>query len=475
MIRNLLPDSDALPPGVDKFTLTEHWAQQLRPVRGAGFEYTWRDPQDRRLNPTWITLKSALIEPTTGRIVAAGHLTHENFGTSPAYDLGAITGSNGMSWPEQGHTDGLFYPTECLYIGSTRTGVLAPVDSSSNLGSVDLDPASGTVAVLESLGSSGCISVYDGETGARRRLAFIDQISGNEQLRFSLDGQWLLMPRYDGAHLCEVSTGRILRLPVNTCCWWPLADSTLLEVAEVDGRRVPRLFSLDANAFVHNFPAVTFDAEDSPGVDYVAQPSVSPDGTELLALTPTGVSPAHRDEHGVGGHLARITLADGRGRLVRPATLNMPFPTERDVSEARWTGPYPRRAVNLAPALEQQLRPPIRGHEYLAPGRYSAEAEEVMVKALNTAIALVKQDEDVAHLMPEVIMSLITVSEDPDVWQRQREWLLGLGSTVADMVADGRLTGRNASAWLNYASAAGSIATTGESVVGPTEAVWIST
>ena len=58
--------------------------------------------------------------------MAAGHLTHPELGLSHAYDLGALNGANGLSWPEQGYTDGLFYPTGCLYIGSTRTGALAP-------------------------------------------------------------------------------------------------------------------------------------------------------------------------------------------------------------------------------------------------------------------------------------------------------------------------------------------------------------
>src|SRR3546814_12189881 len=84
--------------------------------------------------------------------------------------------------------------------------------------------------------------MYDGELGTRRRLTLLDKISGNERLRFSLDGQWLLVPRYDGSYLCEVATGRMLRLPLTNCCWWPLADSPLLEIAHVAGQCIPRLF-----------------------------------------------------------------------------------------------------------------------------------------------------------------------------------------------------------------------------------------
>lgn len=473
-VSNTLPDSASLPPESDKFTVSEQWALQLRPVRGAGFEYTWRDPQDRRLDPTWVTLRSALVDHDTGRIVGAGHLTHENFGVSPAYDLGALTGSNGMSWAEKGHTEGLQqYPTVCLYVGSTRTGVLAPVDSSSNLVSVDLDRFTGTIAVLEVVGMIGCISVYDGAMGTRRRLAVIDQVSGNEQLRFSLDGKWLLLPRYDGAYLCEVSTGRLMRLPVNECCWWPLADSTLLEIAKVDEKRVPRLFNLETNTCVHEFSPISFGTERTSDIEYVAHPAVSPDGTELLASTPVGVGQEYRDEHGVAGHLARITLADGRGRLVHPALLNTPFLAERDVSESRWTTAYPYRRVTLAPALSSQLQAPTREHSSLAAGTYSPEAEELLVRTLNRAIALFQQDQDVAHLMPEIVMSLTTAHEDPEVWRRQQEWVVGLTQTVTDMITAGTLTGRNADAWMNFAAVVMSLVTTGAPGITATAAAWV--
>ena len=474
-IRDLLPDSDTLPPGADKFTIAEQWAAQLKSIRGAGFEYTWRDPQDRRLDPAWITTRSALVEPNTGRIVAAGHPTHQTLGTSPAYDVGALNGSNGGTWTRAGHDQDLVYPTECLYVGSTRTGVLAPVDSAANLCSVDLDPITGTIAVMEALGSSGCITVFDGATGIRRRLAFIAQISGGETLRFSGDGKWLLLPRQDGAHLCEVATGRIVRLPLKYCCWWPLADSTLLEIVESDGRRVPRLFNLETGTYVHDFPAVWFEGVVTPDADYLLQPEVSPDGTEVLALSPVGVASEHQGEYGVSPHLVRVSLADGRGHLVVAATLDTPFPTERSVSEARWTGTYPYREVVLGAALAGQLQAPVLDDPFLAPDRYSPEAEELLVKSLNRAIALFQDGQDVSHLMPTVVMSLNTAFADPEIWARQSDWLLGLGSTVASMIENKALSGRDAEVWLLFVIAVARLSQGHVDPFGPLRAAWIST
>lgn len=473
-VRDLLPDSDSLPPGMDRFALAEQCSRTLLATHGSGFEYTWRGPTGQLLSPPWITLRSVLHDPATGRVVAAGHLNHPELGLYPAYDLGALNGANGLSWPQQGYTDGLFYPTLCLYIGSTQTGSLVPVDSSTNHGSVDLDPFTGTIAVLEQLGSTACISVYDGATGVRRRLAVIEQITGNETLRFSLDGEWLLLPRYDGAYLCEVATGRITRLPATECCWWPLADSTLLDLTEVDGRRVPRLFSLETGSYVHEFPAVSFDGEADPGVSYLARPAVSPDGAELLVVTPAGVPPQQRAEHGVAGHLGRVTLTDGRGRLVAPAMLDAPFLAERDVSEARWAGPYPYREVHLAPSLQAQLEEPLRQHEHLAADRYAPEAEALLVTALNRCVNLFQQGQDATHLMPEVVMSMITLRAEPPRWDGQNEWLNGIASTVTGMVSDGTLWGRAAAGWMSFARAYIQIAATGRSTVSPAEVAWVS-
>lgn len=471
MIRNTLPDSETLPADIDKYMVADEWARALRPVRGAGFEHTWRDDSDRRLDPSWVTLQSAAVDPATGRVAAAGRLTHENWGLSPAYDLGAITGSNGMSWPAKGHVDGLPYPTTCLYVGSLASGTLAPVDAQAPIVSVDLDPATGTIAVLESLGNVGALAIH-GPSGERHRLTVIND-SSTGSVRFSLDGRWLLVPRHDGSLLCEVDTGRHLQLPVTNCGWWPLADSTLLEFAHESGKVIPRLFDLESNAYVHEFPQVTLQEGWLPGLEYAWRPAASPDGTEVLVQSPAGVSVEYRGLHAVGHHLAKISLHDGRGGLVRPALLDESRPWERDVAETRWVGPFPVRSVRLHPDLSGRLQEPVLDHEYLAADRYSPEAEEFLVKTLNHAIELTQNDAAMAHLMPEILMSMATLAADPARWQKREQWFTNLSDATGNMCESGELTGPSAAAWRHFATAVTHLLAGQPELIDPVAATWV--
>lgn len=472
-VRDALPSADSLPPGVDKFQVAGEATSALRAVHGTGFEYAWRDDADRPLDPPWVTLLSALVDHGSGRIVACGHPTHEQWGLSPAYDLGAINGSNGLSWPGAGHTDGLVYPTETLYIGSTRTGALVPVDARANLVSVDYDAATGTIAVLEALGTAGCLAVYEHGSATKRRLGMVEPFSGNEEVRFSPDGRWLLVPRYDGSLLCELASGRVVRIVPANCCWWPGTDSTLLEVARVDGRCVPRLYSLEQDAYVHDFPEVRLDEEWLPGLEHVWGPAVSPDGAQLLVRAHAGVSLRHREEHGVGGHLVQISLADGRGRLVHPALVPGPQVWERDVAEVRWTGSFPRRSVTLHPALAGRLVAGDLAHPFLDPARYADEAEQLVVTALNAAIALLQRSDSMAHLMPEIVTALPALRADEAIWSRQREWLEGLAATTTRMIASGELAGADASAWQAFGSSLRTLAAGALDLVGLLDASYV--
>lgn len=472
-IRGLYPSREELPAGVSTFDVVQEWSRGLYQVQGSGFEEVWRGPGGRLLSPPWLTLSSVAYHPSSGRIVATGRLKHREMGMPDAHDLGAVNGANGFSWPEAGHRGGLIYPVGSLYVGSVRTGALVPVDAVTNHGSVDLDPVTGSIGVMEQLGQAGCISVYDGSTGRRRRLAVIDSVLGNEKLRFSPDGAWLLLSRHESSHLCEVATGRLVKLPVGECGWWPLADSMLLEMAKVDQRWVPRLFSLESGQVVHEFPAVSVPGEPAPEGAYVLRPEVSPDGREMLALTTAGVTQAHREEHGASGHLVRVDLAQGVGRLLTPALLPTPFPAERDMDEARWTAPFPYRPVRLGPALSAQLRPGVTEHEYLAPQRYADDAEAFLVTTLNHAIALFKEGHDVSYLMPEVIMAMTALRGDAARWAGQREWLGSLEGVVLRMAAGDDLNGRSMWGWLSFAFAFRGLDEEGRPAVSSLEAGWL--
>ena len=189
--------------------------------------------------------------------------------------------------------------------------------------------------------------------------------------------------------------------------------------------------------------------------------------------TPAGVPAAQRSEHGVGGHLGRVSLADGRGHLVVRPMLDTAFLAERDVSEARWSGPYPYREVVLAPALQAQLQEPLRQHECLAPDRYAPEAAAFLVAALNRCIALFKQDKDVSHLMPEVVMSMNTAHADPARWAQLGEWLDGLAGAVAGMVGEGTLSGPVGRGWFVFLLAYSDLNDRARPPVNPVEVAWV--
>lgn len=450
-IRNTLPDSDTLPAGISKFDVAHAWAEQLEGVRDAGFEYRWAGASDRRLDPTWVTFRSAAHDPATGRIVAAGSPTHRTWGLSSAYDLGAITGSNGLTWPALGHGDGLFYPTNSLYVGSSRTGLLAPVTSSTNIISVDLS-AEGDIAVLESYGSAGAVSTVSG-AGELTRLTLLEDHAGNEVVRFSPDAKWLLVSRYDGSYLIDVTTGRFSRLPLRNCDWWPASDSTLIELSLQDGRCTPRLFSLDHGEFVEDLPPVAFDVPLVKGLEHMFHPRCSPDGNKMLIGTFAGVSADYRERYGVGGHLALVDLITGQASLVFPALLNESAPWERDIADARWTQPAPARSISLHASLEQDLQAPVPVPAELTNGRYAEEAEQLLVTSLNHVIARTQAGLDVAPFMPDVVVSVATLSEDRARFAGQAEWLTGLARATSDLAANGQLDSRAATAWSHFSTA----------------------
>ena len=438
-------------PGEEStFESVDFLARQLRAQRASGFEYAWRGDDDILLSPTWLTFNSAAFDSETGRFVAAGHLTHETWGLPPAHDLGAIDGRNAFGFPEQGHAGGLLWPASSLYVGSTRTGAIAPLDATVNLRSVDLHGATGNIAALESLGgSTGAASVYD-PSGKRRLLTVIEDFDGDEHIRFSGDGEWLLITGAGRARVVEVATGRWLRLDVANASWWPLGDSRILTVTHQNGAATPRLFNLEWGTYTRTFPEISLDVPFLPSFPYAWFPSVSPDGTELLVHTPAGVTPEYQKEHGVGNHLARVALDSGRGHMVGGAFLDAGSTLERDVGDARWTGRVPSTCVKLHPILARQLRSPVLEHEYLHPGRWADEAEQVLVKTLNRAIDQTQNGQDSSHLVPEILASLVPIAHNSDAWGRQSEWLIGLEQTTANMVLSGSLTGDMATGWQRF-------------------------
>lgn len=442
---------ESVPEEHSTFESINTLAHHLRAKRGAGFEHSWRSSGDAPISPTWLTVTSASLDPVTGRAVASARLTHEVWGLPPAHDLGAIDGRN-ATFSENGHPGGLYWPASSLYVGSAQSGAFLPLDATVNVLAVDLHGATGTIGTLEHLGgSTGAVALYD-ENGQRRLLTVVDGLAGNEPLRFNGDGSWLLITGSRTSTIVEVTTGRSLQLNVANTAWWPLGESSLLTVEHEGGRAVPRLFSLATNSYTRTFSEITLNVPMLTDYPYLWFPSVSPDGTEVLVLTPTGVTDEYQREHGTGDRVARVTLTDGRGKLLNDPYFNADQSLERDVREVRWTGRPTGHPVQLHPDLAAELRDPVSVHEHLSPARWADEAERILVSTLNKAIELTKAHQPMHHLIPEVLATLVPVAKAPDVWKRQSEWLVGLQKATSNLT-DSLSTNGNAAAWRAFGSA----------------------
>lgn len=442
---------ESVPEERSNFESINTLAHHLRAKRGAGFEHSWRSSGDAPISPTWLTVTSASFDPVTGRAVASARLTHEVWGLPPAHDLGAIDGRN-ATFSENGHPGGLYWPAFSLYVGSAQSGAFLPLDAAVNVLAVDLHGATGTIGTLEHLGgSTGAVALYD-ENGQRRLLTIVEGIAGNEPLRFNGDGSWLLITGSRTSTIVEISTGRSLQLNVANTAWWPLGESSLFTIEHEGGRAVPRLFSLATNNHTRTFSEITLNVPMLKDYPYLWFPSVSPDGREVLVLTPTGVTDEYQREYGTGDRVARVNLADGRGKLLNDPYFNADRSLERDVREVRWTGRPVGHPVQLHPNLEAKLRDPVTEHEYLSQARWAHEAEGILISTLNRAIELTKAHQPMHHLIPEVLATLVPVAKAPDVWERQSEWLISLQKATSN-VNDTPSTNGNAAAWSAFGSA----------------------
>lgn len=445
---------ESVPDGTSTFDSINEMAAGLRAARKSGFEYALRGPDDKLLSPTWITVVTAAVDGPTGRFVVAGHLTHEVWDLPPAYDLGAIDGRNWATFPQQGHSEGLKWPRTQLYVGSVPAGTAYPLTASTDVISVDLHGPSGTVGVLEFLGSSSsAVAVYP-SGGPRRLLTVVEDIAGNEPLHFSGNGEWLLVPTSNHSTLIEVASGRWTRVDVGNTTWWPTTPSTLLTVANENGKSVPRLFNLTSNAYeAPRFPTLTPGFAMLPAFPYFWSPVVSPDGTTMLVVTPSGISPEYQREHGAGNHLVAVDLASGRTSLAHQPFLDAAEQLERDVRGARWTGRLPYVDVRLHPQLEGSLHHPVVRHQYLSPSRWSDDIEQPLVLTLNKVISLTKSGADPSLLMPEVLTYLSCLANSRAAWERQSDWLTGLRETLSDLISRGEVKGPPAAAWLKFVEA----------------------
>ena len=441
---------ELLPDGQDGFAEVDDAARLLLTQTGAGFEYSWRDQQGRRLDPTWTSTRSAVLDAESGRVVAASVLTHRALGRADAYDLGAVDGRNMGVFPEAGHSDGLIYPTAGLYVGSTATGSLLPLELGSNVGSVDHDPASGTTAVYETWGSGpGSIAVVRGD-GILRRLTYVGSVYGGEQVTLSPDASWILLAGSSDTVLVEVDSGRFIRLDgVASATWWPARDSALLVLANRLGKVVPRIFDLAVGDYVEDLPALAFDCPVAAELSHTFFPQVSPDSRELLAVTFAGNTVEHQRAHGARPHVVRVDLTSGRAHVSEPFWADEHRHFEREHLEPRWTRrPGPCR-VQLAAALAGRLSEPVLTSES-STLLWSDEAVALAGAAVDALVGELDSGAPPDRLLPEVLAAATVVARDPEGFERLATWLTRLQRLMVTKLEAGELTGDTALAWRTF-------------------------
>jgi hypothetical protein len=446
-VRPLLSDDES------DFDSTDRFARELRASRGGGFESTWRGPDGALLSPSWLTVRSAAADPASGHVVMAGHLNHPALGMAPAHDLGESDMRNMSVWPQQGHKGGLFLTPAIIYVGSTRSGALLPLDAAVNAYSVDLDPATGTVgALIQVSGAEGAIVVY-GATGVRRVLTVINELSGSERIRFSRDGKWLLVSTWRHTTLIEVESGRWMRLNLGNAQWAGGGESALLTLDNEPDAITPRIFSLSKNALAESSTPLTFDAPQLPDFAHASAPAPSADGREVLVLAPVGMAPEVQQVHGTGARLVRVDLASGAGRVVLGTFLDAEEKLERDVQDGRWTTHAGPDALDVSPDLLSTLNAPITEHENLNLGWWAQETSQLLVAAVNRAAARTNDSEDFPELLPEILASLGVIAHDRGIHGTRADWLRRLKEETGGLVEHGELAGPVAASWRQFGAA----------------------
>lgn len=440
----------------DTFEEVNLAAQRVLSQRGTGFEYSWRRGADlSSVTPHWLTISDAVLDHRTGVIVAAGVMTHRAVGLDPAYDLGAVDGRNGFTFSGAGHTDGVVWPSNQLYVGSLTSGALLPLSYVENIQGVDYHSSSGTIALVESLGGSTAAAAIRDRNGDRRLLTVLDGIAGYESPRFSADGRWVLVNTFPLATLVEVETGCSIQIPgIANACWWPLDGSVLL-VLRQDGAKetTPVLYDLKQSRDVHAFPMVRISPPPLSEFRYHSNHGVSRDGRYALIGTTSGVTPEFQREHGAGTRIAVLDLATGFAAVRTVTFLDETQQLELDVRSARWLS----RAESSPTVVHADLRALMQAaqleHEYLSPTRWAPEAASILQLALNRAVRHYEDGEDPGWVMPEIIGSMLTACRDPETWGRGREWLGNVARVARAQIQAGRIVGESARAWNSYATA----------------------
>lgn len=206
--------------------------------------------------------------------------------------------------------------TDGLFLGRLGEQALRLLPLEADIFSLDISTAGDSVALLEWTGA-GCVTVVDVATRDRRVITWLDQgaetIIGNETVRFSSDGAWLLLSPF----LIEVSSGRLLALPIDRrlggASWWDTRSPSSLLTWSWGPDGVTTLGWID----LEDGSSGVLGPVRLPGGDdldafrrHVLSVQVAADGETLLCQTWLGLSQTRQVTHGSKSRFALGRLLD---------------------------------------------------------------------------------------------------------------------------------------------------------------------
>lgn len=376
-----------VPDDLDTFEVFDRIGRNLDESVGQAYEGVLRTASGVRVSPPWLHVEDGVVDPASGRIVLAARINHQSCGLSPAYEAG-IGGRNIGRFAEAGQPPGLYFPSQQVYLGSLKTGVVGPLDFGRDVHAVDYHHGRQLIGVLSHLGAAtGAVSVIDG-SGQWRTLTTLDGLTGGyTPFGFSSDGSWLLVSRHDHATLVEVATGRHVVVPTASAYWGPASPSRLVSLRNSPDGSYLETFDLTWNRVVgRQTGPIVMDQPVEPGFVVGINPMPSPDGSRVLVNTHAGVRREYQQRHGCGTRIGLINTDTGRGTVLGDIVLSERLGIERRCSAARWIEKGPQRGyVELGPDLSAQLQPPVQQHEWLGRERWSEEASRLLTLTLNSA------------------------------------------------------------------------------------------
>lgn len=318
--------------------VTERLGRELMGVQGGyGYGGVIRDSRGRAISPDWIAATGAAAVGANLAIVGTiSHLALEHGST--ALDLGARDGRNLVGWPEPG-PEGLVHPSAHLFMGNPLESWLEMSEIGGDVASLALSQDGRLIGLAETFGgSTGAAFVVD-PTGERVPLGTLD-LSGVEQISFSADGRYLLVPRFQNPVLIEVATGSAISLPVTgDLAWWPAyGASTILWLDQRDyGHAVICAYDVATDTIEQVRPVVYPDAPGlEPSRHRLNHPTVNDTGDKVLCGTYFGVDPAVQEERGSRERVSILDLNTGRVAPLVDPFVNGDRRLEREHSAYRW-------------------------------------------------------------------------------------------------------------------------------------------